>query len=199
MNKKEGTANHQAVKQEIITAAAEVFGKHGYKKTNLEDIATACGRGYSSIYYYFKNKEDIFRAVIEKEFNTLMSDLKQTISTTGDPTQKLRLYLSSRMHKIKTVSNFYDSLRNEYFNSIPFVEKIRKHYDIEEFKLISSILEEGRERNIFHINNTENVTQAIMSAMRGLEIPFFIRQVVIDIDNRIDELLNILFYGLIRR
>jgi len=35
--------------------------------------------------------------------------------------------------------------------------------------------------------------------MRGLEIPFFIKQIVIDIDNRIDELLNILFYGLLKR
>jgi AcrR family transcriptional regulator len=199
MEKKVSNTNHEAAKQQIVAAAAEIFGKHGFKKTNIEDIAKACRRGQSSFYYYFKNKEDVFRAVIEKEFNTLMSDLRETISSTSDPQQKLRLYLSSRMHKIKSVSNFYDTLKNDFFDSIPFVEEMRKDYDRQEFQLISSILDEGKSRNIFHIENTENVTQAIMSAMRGLEIPFFIKQIVIDIDNRIDELLNILFYGLLKR
>ena len=190
---------HEAVKQQIIAAAAEIFGKHGFKKTNIEDIAKACRRGQSSFYYYFKNKEDVFRAVIEKEFNALMSDLRDTISSTSDPQQKLRLYLSSRMHKIKSVSNFYETLKNDFFDSIPFVEEMRTDYDKQEFQLIRSILEDGKSRNIFHIENTENVTQAIMSAMRGLEIPFFIKQIAIDIDDRIDELLNILFYGLLKR
>jgi AcrR family transcriptional regulator len=190
---------HDTVRKQILDAARSVFGKHGYKKTNIEDIARVCQRGQSSVYYYFKNKQDIFKAVIESEFNSLMTELREIIRSTSDPQQKLRLYLSSRMDKIKTVSNFYDTINNEYFEGVPFVEKLRKSYDREEFELISSILEEGKSRNIFHIEHTENVTQAIMSAMRGLEIPFFNKQIDIDINNRIEELLNVLFYGLLRR
>jgi AcrR family transcriptional regulator len=193
------TSTRQRVKTEILHAAALLFSKHGFKKTNIEDIAKACRKRHSSVYYYFKSKEELFKSVIEHEFQSLMRELEKTIETSSDPQQKLRLYLTSRMHKMKTVSNFYDSLNNEFFDSVPFVEEIRKKYDEQEFQIISSILAEGKQRRIFHIENTDTVTQAIISAMRGLEIPFFVKQVMIDIDNRVDELLNILFYGLLKR
>jgi AcrR family transcriptional regulator len=192
-------STHDQVRQKIINTAAAIFGKYGFKKTKIEDIAKAMQRGHSSVYYYFKNKEEVFKAVIEQEFSVLINELQNSISSTSDPQQKLRLYLSSRMHRMKNVSNFYQTMHNEMFDSFPFVEAIRQKFDQQEFALISTILNEGKERNIFYIEDTDTVTQAIMSAMRGLEIPFFIKQVIIDIDNRIDELLNILFYGLLKR
>jgi AcrR family transcriptional regulator len=192
-------STHDQVRQKIINTAAAIFGKYGFKKTKIEDIAKAMQRGHSSVYYYFKNKEEVFKAVIEQEFSLLINELQNSISSTSDPQQKLRLYLSSRMHRMKNVSNFYQTMHNEMFDSFPFVEAIRQKFDQQEFALISTILNEGKERNIFYIEDTDTVTQAIMSAMRGLEIPFFIKQVIIDIDNRIDELLNILFYGLLKR
>ncbi len=199
MKKEEPENNQMTARQQIIDAARTIFGKHGFRKTNIEDIARLCHRGQSSVYYYFKNKQDIFRAVIESEFKTLMGDLRTIISTTSDPQQKLRLYLSSRMEKIRTVSNFYNTMYDDSFEGIPFVEHLRASYDREEFALIISILEDGRSRNIFHIEHTDSVAQAIMSAMRGLEIPFFNKQIEIDINNRIEELLNVLFYGLLKR
>ncbi|HXL00524.1 MAG TPA: TetR/AcrR family transcriptional regulator [Dysgonamonadaceae bacterium] len=43
----------------IICKAGELFGRYGYKKTTMDDIADALQKGKSSIYYYFQNKEDI--------------------------------------------------------------------------------------------------------------------------------------------
>jgi len=197
--KRKSGKNHDSIRNEIISTSARIFSLHGYKKTNIEDIAKACRRGHSFIYYYFKSKEEVFRSVIEHEFQFLMTDLKEILNHSSDPQQKLRIYLTSRMNKMKTVSNLYDTLKNDFFDSVPYVEAIRLKFDQQEFSIICAILKEGKDRNIFYIENTDTVTQAIMSAMRGLEIPFFIKQVVIDIDNRIDELLNILFYGLINR
>jgi len=199
MNKQKPDKGQDIAKQQIVDAAKAMFGKHGYKKTNIEDIAHVCQRGQSSVYYYFKSKQDIFKTVIESEFNSLMDELKEIIQSTSDPQQKLRLYLTSRINKIKTVANLYDAMNNRYFDNVPFVEKLRKSFTHQESDLISSILEDGKSRNIFYIENTENVTQAIISAMRGLEIPLLTNQTEIDINNRIDELLNVLFYGLMRR
>ena len=44
----------------IIETARQVFKKYGYDKTLMEHIAKAAGKGKSSIYYYFKSKEQIF-------------------------------------------------------------------------------------------------------------------------------------------
>ncbi|MDD2412789.1 MAG: TetR/AcrR family transcriptional regulator [Bacteroidales bacterium] len=191
--------NQEDARMQIIKISADIFAKYGFKKTNIEDIAKACKRGSSSIYYYFKNKEEIFNEVVEYEFTSLMESLREILKTTHDPQHKLRLYLSTRMNRIKHVAVFYDALKNEFFDSVAYVENIRIKYDQQEFSIIKSILEEGIEKKIFSFENSDNVTQAIMSAQRGLEIPFFIKNINLDINLKVDELLNILFYGIIKR
>ena len=54
-------------KTQLIEAAGVTFSRFGYRKTTMDDIAFAAGKGKSSLYYYFKNKEEVFEAVVEKE------------------------------------------------------------------------------------------------------------------------------------
>lgn len=52
--------DYEQRKQEIIENAREVFAKRGYYNTNLSDISKSCGMGRTTIYQYFKNKDEIF-------------------------------------------------------------------------------------------------------------------------------------------
>lgn len=55
-----------ANRENILKIAQDIFSKYGYKKTTLDDIANAVRKWKSSLYYYFKSKEDLFQAVIMK-------------------------------------------------------------------------------------------------------------------------------------
>jgi len=57
----------EIIRNEVIITAQRLFQKYGYSKTTMEDIAKAMDRGKSTIYYYFKSKDEIFEAVIIKE------------------------------------------------------------------------------------------------------------------------------------
>lgn len=50
--------------QELLDAAIRVFAEHGYRGTRLEQVADAAGVTKGTIYYYFRNKEDLFRQTI---------------------------------------------------------------------------------------------------------------------------------------
>ncbi len=67
--------------------------KYGYKRANLEDIASRMGKGKSFIYYYFKNKEEIFQAVIQKEIDRLLSELSSTAETDKEIRIKLKNFI----------------------------------------------------------------------------------------------------------
>jgi integrase len=54
-------------KEEIIEAGIKAFAVYGYYKTTLEDIAKMLGMKKNSLYYYFKNKEDLFREILNYE------------------------------------------------------------------------------------------------------------------------------------
>ena len=52
--------------QELLDAAFHVFAQHGYRATRLEQVAEAAGVTKGTIYYYYRNKEDLFRQTIER-------------------------------------------------------------------------------------------------------------------------------------
>lgn len=49
---------------ELLDAAFRTFAQHGYRATRLEQVAEAAGVTKGTIYYYFRNKEDLFRQTI---------------------------------------------------------------------------------------------------------------------------------------
>ncbi len=52
--------DHEKRKEQILKTALEIFGKEGYKDSNLSLIAEACGISRPTIYQYFKDKEEIY-------------------------------------------------------------------------------------------------------------------------------------------
>jgi len=84
----------------IIDIARNIFSHFGFKKTTMEEIAQASRKGKSSIYYYFSSKEDIFKAVVEKEADELLQEITAGLEKIEDPVEKLKFYISTRMKRI---------------------------------------------------------------------------------------------------
>lgn len=187
------------VRSKIIKVASKIFTRFGYKKTTMEEIAMATNKGKSSIYYYFPSKEDIFRAVVEKEAEELKKDLKEEVSNVEDPIDQLKTYILFRMHKLKMLSNFYAALKSDSLTHLEFIEQIRRDYDRREVEVVSQILKDGMEKKEFTIDDPELGAVALVTAMKGLEIPLFIKKEYGDIEKRLDNLIEFLFYGLVRR
>jgi AcrR family transcriptional regulator len=50
----------------ILDAAMEVFRRHGFRRSSIEQAAEAAGLTRQALYHHFKSKEALFRAVIER-------------------------------------------------------------------------------------------------------------------------------------
>ena len=190
------------IKDHIITIATRIFSKFGFRKTTINDIAEEMGKGKSSIYYYFKSKEEIYKEVIQREAELFKKEVyDNVINTSQNPKDKLRNYVLKRMKFLKELVNFNEALRNDYLKSLPFIEKLREKYDNEEFEAIKGILDEGVDKGIFKVTETEFAATAFVTAMKGLEVPLFIKNdyTLSDLEIRLDEMLQILFYGLVNQ
>ena len=181
------------IRTRIVKVASRIFTRFGFRKTTMEEIAMASRKGKSSIYYYFNSKEDIFKAVVEKEADELKNDLEIAISKVDDPIEKLRTFVLFRMHKLGTLTNYYAALKNDYLGSLEFIESIRSEYDQNEIKILRSILQTGIDEGKFNIEDPELAAVAIATAMKGLEIPLFIKKEHGNIEDRLDNLINFLF------
>jgi AcrR family transcriptional regulator len=193
------SAQRDEVRIKIVEIARQVFTHFGFKKTTMEEIALASRKGKSSIYYYFSSKEDIFKAVVEKEAEELKEELRISILEIDDPIERLKVYITVRMRKLKKLTNFYTALKSDYLSHLVFIEEIRKSYDKDEVKVVAGIIQDGIARGKFSVEDPQLSAVAIVTAMKGLEIPLFINKEHGNFENRLNNLINFLFYGIVTR
>jgi AcrR family transcriptional regulator len=77
-------------KQEIVTAAAELFDRSGYASTSMDDIARTVGIAKPTLYHYFRSKDQIL-ASIHEEFIDLLLEKDDRRRQAGLPPEQLLL------------------------------------------------------------------------------------------------------------
>jgi len=183
----------------IVEKAREIFAHYGFRKTTMNEIAEGVGKGKSSLYYYFSSKEEVYRAVIEKEAETMKKKLVDAVSEEKDPVEKLRIYVITRMEILHELVNFHQAINSEYLTNLDFIQKMRKKYDNDEVALLKGILQLGAETDTFRIEDVELTALAVATALKGLEIPLLSAHNEISIEHRIDRIMQILFFGIVKR
>lgn len=188
----------QPYKMVIIKASREVFSRFGYRKTTMDDIGRHIGKGKTSLYYYFKSKEEIFEEVLAYEVELLKNELFEALDKEKNPQKKLRTYIITRMKLFHQLVSFYSAIQREFYENMSLIERIRKKYDEQELELISIIIEDGKKQKHFVVKDSKLTAYAIILAMKGFEVPFSEKDSK-QIENEIDQLLEVLFYGLLKR
>jgi len=188
------------VRIHIVGIARRIFTRYGFRKTTMEEIANASQMGKSSIYYYFKSKEEIFRAVVELEATILKERLSRIISKNNSPTERLKAYILFRLHHVRTLENFYAALNEETLSYMGFILEIRRNFEAEEQELVSKILEDGMEQGVFQLSSSEIGAIAISTMMKGLELPLLLDEAhKTDREELMEDLIRVLFNGILKR
>lgn len=193
-------ANKKDINREnILKIAREIFSKYGYKKTTLDDIANAVRKGKSSLYYYFKSKEDLFQAVIMKEVEILAYELEIVINRNTDPVDKLRDYILTKMATFRNLANFYHAIENDV-TAVGFIDEVKLKYEQDEIRMIKRILIEGVRKNEFEIYDFNLAAIGITTAIKGLEMPLAAGNYSdVNLERSVDIILKIMCYGIMKR
>lgn len=190
---------HRAKRDHIVSAARDVFKKFGYKKTTMNDVAKAAGKGKSSIYYYFESKNAIFKNVILSEAIIYRNKVLDSISNTDNPLEKLKSYIMIRLQTDRILSNFHRAINDPYLKHIKFVKKLKDLYDREEFSIFRSILEDGENKAYFEVYNIRHAAVGIVNAMRGIESTLLLNPEDPQLEAKVENILNIVLYGIVKR
>lgn len=75
--------------ERIIATAAELFGEFGYNEVRMEDIAVRAGVAKGTLYLYFKDKDDLFLALILQRMTHLFEQVQSATSEATKPEEKL--------------------------------------------------------------------------------------------------------------
>lgn len=119
-----------ARKQEIINACASLYETMGFKDITIRDIGTKTSFTRTSIYNYFQTKEEIFLALLEREYELWTKDLTEIFQTyetlsVDEFAGKLAHTLEKRGCMLKLVSmNLYDMEGNSRIENLVAFKKV---------------------------------------------------------------------------
>lgn len=159
-------------RQKLVDVARQLFAKNGLENTTMNDIAVASGKGRRTLYTYFKNKEEVYYAVIKCELERLSDKLDEVAAKRIRPQDKIIELIYTHLNMIKETVVRNGNLRAEFFRNIWMVEKVRKNFDEDEIELFRKVYTEGKAEGEFDIENIDLVADITHYCIKGLEVPY---------------------------
>ena len=183
----------------LIEDARILFSKNGKKNVTMNDIAEASQKGRRTLYTYFNNKEEIYKAVIDKELETLLDKLYKVALEESEPDIKLKKHILTHLDAIKFIVSRNGSLRADFFHDIYEVERTRRKIDIKEIEIIKSILSDGVEKKIFKRMDVELSAILIFYSIKGLEVPYIRQNINSEFEKNKNSIVEFVFRGIKRK
>lgn len=183
-------------RKKLIDVSRELFALRGKKNITMNDIAEASKKGRRTLYTYFKNKDEVYKAVIENELNLVIIALEENAKKAIDPFEKLRNHIIIHLDLIKQSVTRNGTLRADFFKDIYEVERSRRKMDVIELKIIRNILDEGLATGKFKTMDTEIASSIIMYSLKGLEIPYIRQNLTSEFEKNKHEIVEFVLNGI---
>jgi AcrR family transcriptional regulator len=155
---------------EILRAASLCFAKYGYDKTTMDDIGKSIGLNKASLYYYYKNKESIYKEVILLETDDYIKILREKIGSISDCCDKIITYLIERFKYFKEKIILHKLSIEESFDIKKMcMEFIGMLYE-KEIDFLSEIIEDCIKNKTFKECDTKKIADMLLSFSNGLKM-----------------------------
>ncbi|QIK55976.1 TetR family transcriptional regulator [Dysgonomonas sp. HDW5B] len=156
----------------LIDVARQLFAKLGVENTTMNDIAVASHKGRRTLYTYFNNKNEVFKAVVESELDKMIKALQAVVEKDLPADEKLMLFFYTRLDAVKNVVARNGNLRADFFRDIWRVQNVRKTFDRKETEILKEILQKGVDEGTLSMPDVDLTAEILHNALRGLEVPY---------------------------
>jgi TetR/AcrR family transcriptional regulator len=140
-------------REEMLAAALELFSKKGYPNVSMHEIARRAEFAIGTIYKFFKNKEELYRALVLEDSRKFRDALLKAIIEPDQEIDKLRSFVKAkhevfRAH-IPMIRLYFAQAQGASMNPVPGLDcEIRQHRG-DVLQTLASVFESGMKRKRF--------------------------------------------------
>jgi AcrR family transcriptional regulator len=198
------TIKDEEIQEQLLKAAKQLFQLHGFRKVTIDDIAKAIGKARSSLYYYYKTKEEILDAVIAAEIRELITAITAAISQSPSAEEKIKAFFVTKLQTIFEKRGFFNAL-DEGMDAGELSgyqkAKLAVHQQIwqQEGALLSQIITEGiRQGELATLNQKDqaDLVFVLLSGLHGIKREMVIRNNFSNIKSSAHILVRSMIHGL---
>lgn len=157
------TSQGQERKQQLLDRAAELFAVRGYAETRVVDIVAAAGVAKGLFYWYFENKEALFRELVENIRLRLRRHQAEAMDPAADPLVRIRQGAEASVRFMATHSHFFALLEVENLDK-QFADVLRKGTDVHVAD-VTALIREGIAAGLVRDDDPELLAYGVVGAV----------------------------------
>lgn len=188
----------------ILDVTKKLIVQYGYAKTTLDDIAGALGIKKSSLYYYYKNKEDIIYEVMMREKSLYLKCIKEALEIEGSTLDKVLSYERAKENYLKESISPFDLTVSQFIEIKKSIKDIFKNIECDEKQLLAEVISNGIKKNELKKCSKDRVAETIINISEAIRLKEFHnsetqRMKESDFDKvreQIEEIINLIFDGI---
>ncbi|WP_111307538.1 TetR/AcrR family transcriptional regulator [Confluentibacter sediminis] len=187
------------VKQHILKSSTAVFKELGFEKVTMDDIAKAANKGRSTLYYYFKNKHEVFEQVAELEYLSIIEPARTIIKPFQSLEENLKLYNEFKLKSLISKTTEYTFLLEDIRQNINLAYYLLRKLRQIETAIFENMLNWSLDKNeITAISSGEIqfLAIAMVTALNSLEKEMLLFGTIENMPVRLQWLISILIKGL---
>src|SRR6266481_162550 len=137
-------ASDSPTRSRILAAAEERFAAFGYRRTGIAEIARDAGVAPGTLYRYFENKEEIFRAVMREGLARWLETARRVLAEPGTALERL-----ARLGEASVDHNRENALINSVYRRdgeiifAPLLEELHEQLVHENVAMIADVIRDG--------------------------------------------------------
>lgn len=169
-------------RNQILDTAEDVFAKHGFDEATMDDIAGKSGLSKGAIYWYFKKKDDIISALLERVFRRSIQAIRHIASEEITVRERL-LRIGEQISRDYRAMSRLMPIALEFYAVALRQRSIRKHLAIIYGQLLSildPLIEEGIRRGEFANTDARRAATVFVGAYEGLGLLWSISPKLVD-------------------
>ena len=116
------TRIQQEKEELILEAALDVFARHGFRGSTIDQIAEQAGISKPNLLYYFRTKEAIHRMLIDRLLDTWLEPMK-IIDADGDPISEIQSYIRRKLELARDYPRESRLFANEILQGAPHIQE----------------------------------------------------------------------------
>jgi TetR/AcrR family transcriptional regulator len=164
--------------REFLETAEEVFSQKGFYSTTIQEISEKSEFAVGSIYHMFRNKDEIYTALLEMRMEEYLALLEERINNSSDPMEKVRTLVETKFQYFSEHKPFLrlyleTTLGSGWDVRIGGVERLLSRYE-DYLERLAGMFEEGIRGNLFSGTDPIGMALALEGMVRAF-VTYWIR------------------------
>ncbi|MCK9926313.1 TetR/AcrR family transcriptional regulator [Frankia sp. Mgl5] len=168
-------ARTRLTRERMLDTAEELFGRHGYRETNLREVADRCEISVGALYLHFQNKEDLLRGVIDRRAIVLMARIRSFVEAPGQGLDLLIELTRAEVEFYRTYADFGRLIGRLFSDGCPVMPQLGDdiaHGYAAAMQLEAELIRRGQRDGTIRSGNADwlaRLLAAMVGAYRGAE------------------------------